>query len=70
MLQKTLAKYVTRLIHGGERAEQAEHITRILMETSFDQILEEDYAVLEQELPSSNVLPRLVAVRLQWCRSA
>lgn len=52
VLQKTLAKYVTRLIHGGERAEQVEHITRMLLgEASFDDLLDEDFAVLEKEIP-------------------
>ena len=63
--QRNLAKEVTALVHGGEKAQQIEDITRMLFgEVRFNDLLPEDMDVLAEEIPtvsSSHIVEALVA---------
>lgn len=62
--QKQLAYEVTQLVHGADKAESAKNVTAVLFgDTPFEQLLEEDIAMLASEIPtttSGNVLNALV----------
>lgn len=52
--QKYLAYEVTKLVHGETRAEQARNITTTLFgDTPFDQLIDEELAMLALEIPTS-----------------
>lgn len=52
--QKYLAYDVTKLVHGGARAEQARNVTAALFgDTPFEQLLDEEIDMLAQEIPVS-----------------
>lgn len=55
-LQKTLAKEVTGLVHGEEKAAQVQQITEVLFGTGQQhELRDEDYDLLAAELPSVSV---------------
>jgi tyrosyl-tRNA synthetase len=52
MAQRTLAKEVTAVVHGEEKALAAEHITKVLFDSaSVTQLSEADLELLGQEIP-------------------
>lgn len=62
--QRTLAYEVTKLVHGGPRAEQARNVTAALFgDTPFGQLLGEELEMLASEIPvtpSGNLINALV----------
>ena len=54
--QRVLARLVTGIVHGGDKAQQMEDITRMLFgEARFADLLPEDMDVLAAEIPTTNV---------------
>ena len=50
--QKRLAYEVTKLVHGEERAESVQRVSRVLFgEESVSELTDNDYELLKQELP-------------------
>lgn len=50
--QRNLAKLVTSLVHGGEKGQQMEDVSRMLFgDLTFSQLLDEDVEVLAGEFP-------------------
>lgn len=64
-LQKTLAREVTRLVHGAERQESVEKVTGVLFgEGQFGELSESDIEALSSEIPvapSGSIIDVLVA---------
>ena len=62
--QRVLAHEVTKLVHGGARAEQARNVTAALFgDTPFEQLFKEELDMLAAEIPvsaSSHVVNALV----------
>ena len=52
MAQKVLAREVTSIVHGGDRAQSAEAVSRVLFgEMNFADLLDEDIELLAHEIP-------------------
>lgn len=66
--QKALAKLVTSIVHGGEKAQQVEDITRMLFgEVPFNDLMPQDLDVLAEELPvteTTSLVEALVHTKL------
>ncbi len=53
--QKTLAKLVTTIVHGEEKARQAEDVTRVLFgELSVSDMSDDDLELLSHEIPTAH----------------
>ena len=67
--QKTLAREVTTIVHGADRAASAERVTAVLFGgASIDALTQEDIALLGNEIPTVNsdttIVEALVATRV------
>lgn len=61
-LQKTLAREVTRIVHGEDRLRQVEQITKILLgEDSSETLGSDDFEALEGEIPVVQRVPTSTA---------
>ncbi len=71
--QKQLAYEVTLLAHGEAKAQSARNVTAVLFgDTPFEQLLEEDLAMLAEEIPTTtagNVIDALVMSKITGSKS-
>lgn len=55
LAQKTLAREVTKLVHGEERAAQVEQVTAALFGGSVSELNETELELLSKEIPTANL---------------
>jgi len=61
--QKALAHEVTSLVHGPERTDSVERVTRVLFgENQFDSLSSEDLETLSDEIPTSRTGQSIIEV--------